>query len=175
MGSEDEGEAEKRPAASKNPPAAASKKGKAESSSEDSSSDSEAAAPAAKKGKFVTSTPAPPKPLKATATPSPEESESAEPDSGIEDDKSKFAQGKKATNAPYRRIQNYGEIEVKTKLNDNSFESKAGFDTWGAKASKDLIVTRGKSSRHEKTKKKRGSYKGGPINMGFASIKFDSD
>merc|ERR1712192_311133 len=64
MGSEDEGEAEKRPAASKNPPAAASKKRKAESSSEDSSSDSEAAAPAAKKGKFVTSTPAPPKPLR---------------------------------------------------------------------------------------------------------------
>ena len=31
---------------------------------------------------------------------------------GIEDDKSKFAQGKKTTNAPYRRIQNYGEIEV---------------------------------------------------------------
>ena len=29
--------------------------------------------------------------------------------------------------------------------------------------------------RHEKTKKKRGSYKGGPINMGVASIKFDSD
>merc|ERR1712032_985641 len=147
--------------------AAATKKRKAESSS-----DSEAAAPAAKKGKFVTSTPAPPK---AKATPSPEESESAERDSGIEDDKSKFAQGKKATNAPYRRIQNYGEIEVKEKLNDNSFESKAGFDTWGAKASKDLIVTRGKSFRHEKTKKKRGSYKGGPINMGVASIKFDSD
>merc|ERR1711953_866523 len=147
-------------------------KRKAESSSSDDSSDSEAAAPAAKKGKFMTSTPAPPKPK---PTPSPEESESAERDSGIEDDKSKFAQGKKTTNAPFRRIQNYGEIQVKEKLNDNSFESKAGFDTWGAKASKDLIVTRGKSFRHEKTKKKRGSYKGGPINMGVASIKFDSD
>ena len=42
-------------------------------------------------------------------------------------------------------------------------------------ASQDLIVTKGKSFRHEKTKKKRGSYKGGPINMGVASIKFDSD
>ena len=31
---------------------------------------------------------------------------------GIEDDKSKFAQGKKTANAPYRRIQNYGEIKV---------------------------------------------------------------
>jgi hypothetical protein len=50
-----------------------------------------------------------------------------------------------------------------------------GFDTWGAKASQDLIVTRGKSFRHEKTKKKRGSYRGGPINTGVASIKFDSD
>ena len=29
--------------------------------------------------------------------------------------------------------------------------------------------------RHEKTKKKRGSYRGGPINVGVNSIKFDSD
>merc|ERR1712130_896134 len=169
--SSSEDEAEKKPAAATKTPTAAAgaPKRKAESSSDDSS-DSEAAAPAAKKGKFVTSTPAPPK---AKPTPSPEESEAR--DSGIEDDKSKFAQGKKTANAPYRRIQNYGEIEVKQKLNDNSFESKAGFDTWGAKASQDLIVTRGKSFRHEKTKKKRGSYKGGSINMGVASIKFDSD
>ena len=43
------------------------------------------------------------------------------------------------------------------------------------KASKDLIVTQGKSFRHEKTKKKRGSYRGGQINVGVNSVKFDSD
>ena len=33
----------------------------------------------------------------------------------------------------------------------------------------------GKSFRHEKTKKKRGSYKGGAIDTSVCSIKFDSD
>jgi len=64
---------------------------------------------------------------------------------------------------------------VNKKFSDNRFESKAGFDEYGAKASADLIVTRGKGFRHEKTKKKRGSYRGGTINTGVASIKFDSD
>ena len=48
--------------------------------------------------------------------------------------------------------------------------------SWGEKASRDLIVTRGKGFRHEKTKKKRGSYRGGNIDMNSVhSIKFDSD
>ena len=46
---------------------------------------------------------------------------------------------------------------------------------WGERASHDLINTQGKSFRHEKTKKKRGSYKGGPIDTSVNSIKFDSD
>ena len=33
------------------------------------------------------------------------------------------------------------------------------------KASADLIVTKGKSFRHEKNKKKRGSYRGGSIDI----------
>ena len=75
-------------------------------------------------------------------------------------------------NAPFRRVQSE-KIEIKNhKLRDNSYNT---FDTWGAKANKDLIVTQGKSFRHEKTKKKRGSYKGGAINVGVNSIKFDSD
>ena len=75
-------------------------------------------------------------------------------------------------NAPFRRVHSE-KIEIKNqKLRDNSYKS---FDTWGAKANKDLIVTQGKSFRHEKTKKKRGSYKGGCINVGVNSIKFDSD
>lgn len=38
-----------------------------------------------------------------------------------------------------------------------------------------VSVFSGKSFRHEKTKKKRGSYRGGQINTGINSIKFDSD
>lgn len=36
----------------------------------------------------------------------------------------------------------------------------------------DLIVTRGKGFRAEKTKKKRGSYRGGQIDFQSNSIKF---
>ena len=38
-------------------------------------------------------------------------------------------------------------------------------DDYGAKASRDLIVTRGDGFRKEKNKKKRGSYKGGEITV----------
>lgn len=40
----------------------------------------------------------------------------------------------------------------------NRYWTKGGVESFGAKAAKDLEVTRGKSFRHEKTKKKRGSY-----------------
>merc|ERR1719318_1014424 len=159
-------------------PKASSKAGekrKAVSSSDDSDSDSDSnntTAPASKKGKFVTSTPAPAK-AAAAVTPSPDDSsaESNDPvnappegtsDSGIEEDKKKaedkFA-SKRKSNTPFRRVV-AEEIEVDPRLADNSANSS--FDTWGAKATQDLIVTKGKSFRHEKTKKKRGSYKGEP-------------
>ena len=43
----------------------------------------------------------------------------------------------------------------------------ASMDDYGAKASKDLIVTRGAGFRKEKNKKKRGSYRGGEITVSF--------
>ena len=43
---------------------------------------------------------------------------------------------------------------------------------FGYKAHLDLIVTRGKGFRTEKTKKKRGSYRGGQIDFSSNSIKF---
>lgn len=46
---------------------------------------------------------------------------------------------------------------------------------WGQKANNVLKFTKGKSFRHEKTKKKRGSYRGGAISTTINSIKFDSD
>lgn len=60
--------------------------------------------------------------------------------------------------------------DVDHRFRDNSYKPH---DPWGAKASKDLIQVRGKNFRHEKTKKKRGSYTGGRISMEVNSIKFD--
>jgi hypothetical protein len=73
------------------------------------------------------------------------------------------------------------------KLKDNSFESRvchfsyalldetflkgvvmaqgARGDDYGAKANRDLVVTRGDGFRKEKNKKKRGSYRGGDITV----------
>ena len=59
---------------------------------------------------------------------------------------------------------------------DNSYEATFGGDGWGAKAQAVLGAVRGKDFRHEKTKKKRGSYKGGAIDPAArCSYKFDSD
>jgi hypothetical protein len=58
-------------------------------------------------------------------------------------------------------------------LRDNSFEGKRGAQfSYGMKAHNDLIKVRGKDFRAEKTKKKRGTYRGGQIDMGSHSIKF---
>jgi len=82
---------------------------------------------------------------------------------------------KRTHNEPYRRVS--GSIKVDSKFMNNSFEAKKGASgSWGERASRDLIVTKGKSFKHEKTKKKRGSYRGGSIDASSVhSIKFDSD
>jgi len=99
-------------------------------------------------------------------------------------------QGKqgKGGNVPFQRIKSDEVSYLKVKggqteaqrLLDNTFESKFK-DTYadgevredyGAKASAILAAVRGKDFRHEKTKKKRGTYKGGPIDMNSNSIKF---
>eukprot|EP00041_Stephanoeca_diplocostata_P010363 m.164978 g.164978 ORF g.164978 m.164978 type:complete len:261 (+) comp18119_c0_seq2:75-857(+) len=67
-------------------------------------------------------------------------------------------------NTPFRRVKEE-EVVVHDSLADNTYEGTFGAGGWGAKASADLIVTRGKSFRHEKTKKKRGSYRGGTIDI----------
>ncbi|EYC43215.1 hypothetical protein Y032_0500g2585 [Ancylostoma ceylanicum] len=46
------------------------------------------------------------------------------------------------------------------------------FDQWGKKAHESLSRVQGKGFRHEKTKKKKGSYGGGPISVAVNSIKF---
>ncbi|KAK1417095.1 hypothetical protein QVD17_26217 [Tagetes erecta] len=60
------------------------------------------------------------------------------------------------------------------KLQDNSYWAKDGADVgYGAKAEEVLGQVRGRDFRHEKTKKKRGSYRGGQIDLQSHSIKFN--
>ena len=48
-------------------------------------------------------------------------------------------------------------------------------DDYGARASKDLIVTRGAGFRKEKNKKKRGSYRGGEITVSGFTTRYRRD
>ena len=51
---------------------------------------------------------------------------------------------------------------------------KGARGSWGERANDILKNTRGKGFRHEKTKKKRGSYRGGIIDsQSVNSVKFD--
>ncbi|XP_077253817.1 uncharacterized protein LOC143892819 isoform X2 [Tasmannia lanceolata] len=67
------------------------------------------------------------------------------------------------------------EVEfVDERLQDNSYWAKGGADSgYGAKAQEVLGQVRGRDFRHEKTKKKRGSYRGGQIDLQSHSIKFN--
>ncbi|KAI9123325.1 hypothetical protein K1719_006214 [Acacia pycnantha] len=60
------------------------------------------------------------------------------------------------------------------RLQDNSYWAKDGADSgYGAKAEEILSQVRGRDFRHEKTKKKRGTYRGGQIDLQSHSIKFN--
>ena len=54
-------------------------------------------------------------------------------------------------------------------------EGTFGGAGYGAKASSALLQVRGKDFRHEKTKKKRGAYRGGEITFESNSFKYDDD
>ncbi|KAJ7979387.1 nucleolar and coiled-body phosphoprotein 1-like [Quillaja saponaria] len=63
---------------------------------------------------------------------------------------------------------------VDERLKDNSYWAKDGADSgYGAKAQEVLGQVRGRDFRHEKTKKKRGTYRGGLIDLQSHSIKFN--
>ena len=55
----------------------------------------------------------------------------------------------------------------------NSDVNQFGEDGYGHKANKVLSTVRGKDFRHEKTKRKRGTYTGGNITMASNSFKYD--
>lgn len=80
-------------------------------------------------------------------------------------------------NTPFQRVKADQVTYLDDRMKDMSY---AGIglngDEYGARASRDLIVTRGKGFTKEKNKKKRGSYRGGAIDVyGSHSIKFDDD
>jgi len=72
---------------------------------------------------------------------------------------------------PFRRIRAEDE-EVDERLKSNDYSVKNG-DWYGQKAYDDLKIVRGKDFRHAKTKKKRGTYRGGEIDLGVRSVKFE--
>ncbi|KAH7365187.1 hypothetical protein KP509_18G012900 [Ceratopteris richardii] len=75
----------------------------------------------------------------------------------------------------FKRV-DVGKVEfLDPRLTDNSYWAKDGADDgYGAKAQAVLGLVRGKDFRHEKTKKKRGSYRGGVIGLESHSIKFEN-
>lgn len=74
---------------------------------------------------------------------------------------------------PFKRIREEQVTFQDDKLRDNTFFSKA--DSYGVKAHNDLVVTRGKGFRKEKTKKKRQNHHGGTLNYQINSFKFSDD
>ncbi|KAI7902593.1 SRP40, C-terminal domain-containing protein [Cokeromyces recurvatus] len=76
---------------------------------------------------------------------------------------------------PFQRVKPEEVEFLDDRLKDNSYEAKGGSDvnSYGWKASQDLIKVRGDRFRAEKNKKKRGSYRGGQITFESHSIKFE--
>jgi len=76
-------------------------------------------------------------------------------------------------NVPFRRVKAEQYDEATFAQLDNRFNSMSNArGSWGEQANNTLKIVQGKSFKHEKTKKKRGAYMGGQINMAVNSIKF---
>ncbi|KAI6680929.1 hypothetical protein NL676_034810 [Syzygium grande] len=74
----------------------------------------------------------------------------------------------------FQRIKVDEVIIADDRLKDNSYWAKNGAETgYGAKAQEVLGQVRGRDFRHEKTKKKRGTYRGGQIDQQSYSVKFN--
>ncbi|CAN7032356.1 unnamed protein product [Brassica oleracea var. botrytis] len=75
---------------------------------------------------------------------------------------------------PFQRVNVEEIVFTDERLKDNSYWAKDGADSgYGAKAQEVLGQVRGRGFRHEKTKKKRGSYRGGEIDVRSHSVKFE--
>jgi hypothetical protein len=81
-------------------------------------------------------------------------------------------------NVPFKRVNTEEAMGLITheELADNSYVGKFGEGGYGFRANAILSQVRGKDFRHEKTKKKRGSYRGGVIDTGAVnSFKFPDE
>jgi len=77
----------------------------------------------------------------------------------------------KKQNVPFQRVKRDGVVFRHDSLADDSYKQPA--TSFGVKAYQDLKVTKGKSFRQAKTKKKRGTYKGGELDTTTVrSVKF---
>ncbi|CAH8355352.1 unnamed protein product [Eruca vesicaria subsp. sativa] len=94
-------------------------------------------------------------------------------------EKSEMKSGKGLSNSkepkkPFQRVNVEEVVFTDERLKDNSYWAKDGADVgYGAKAQEVLGQVRGRGFRHEKTKKKRGSYRGGEIDLQSHSVKFE--
>ncbi|KAK7265203.1 hypothetical protein RJT34_32819 [Clitoria ternatea] len=80
----------------------------------------------------------------------------------------------KSGTVAFQRIQVDKVQFADERLQDNSYWAKSGADKgYGAKAEEILGQVRGRDFRHEKTKKKRGTYRGGQIDLQSHSVKFN--
>ncbi|KAL3506933.1 hypothetical protein ACH5RR_032315 [Cinchona calisaya] len=78
----------------------------------------------------------------------------------------------KTVNA-FQRVKVDAVMFADDRLQDNSYWAKDGAEMgYGAKAQEVLGQVKGRDFRHEKTKKKRGSYRGGQIDLQSHSVKF---
>ncbi|XP_058755637.1 uncharacterized protein LOC131629043 isoform X2 [Vicia villosa] len=88
--------------------------------------------------------------------------------------KNKESTEKKPAKAAFQRVQVDKIDFVDERLQDNSYWAKGGAESgYGAKAEEILGQVRGRDFRHEKTKKKRGTYRGGVIDLHSHSVKFN--
>jgi len=72
-------------------------------------------------------------------------------------------------NVPFQRV----KPELSDLLDKRMFASQRNANSeWAEKADSTLKKVKGKGFRHEKTKKKRGTYRGGALELGVKSIKF---
>ena len=78
-------------------------------------------------------------------------------------------------NVSYVKIQGGGLREYIRTLCRYFMVHVNGIWHFGSEVEMCFYVFAGKTFRHEKTKKKRGSYRGGTIDTQVYSVKFDSD
>lgn len=79
----------------------------------------------------------------------------------------------KTVNA-FQRVKIDQVVFADDRLQNNSYWAKDGAEIgYGAKAQEILGQVKGRDFRHEKTKKKRGSYRGGQIDVQSHSVKFN--